>query len=492
MEAALNAIWYSPETGHVGAQQLYKRAREQGVAVTMKAVREWLQRQELHATYAHNGMDRKPGRRKWGRDQPQPVGNQFKISDVPNSYVADSVFMDAYKKLNQGYRGYMLFIEITTRRVSAYPFKTGDDKSPPTAQEARDIIARFDAERVAEKHPMARLSSDQGTEFSNRLVQGFLHEHMVQQYFHRAEDHRANGLLNAAVRVVRRIINLHMEHTKSSRWLDALPQAVANWNSHVIAPLKASPDELYGSVQKRQQIRLEALEHNNAVWAKTAFQDHPTVQRFLRRGTKGKGLFAKEGANWEGQYTVGQRQGWSYSLLKDGEPLKEGKDDKFTLRYRPYELKRVQFKKPEVAPKAPEVEEEAPAAVRRSARNAAKVRAEVGKGAEKRIVREKRQVKAAAKVNVAAAAVKKRGPAVGAVKGRKTVEAIPERVLAHKYINGRLHFKMKWQGRTEAESQKLPWEPLRIFKAIDPSDGQIGIMEPAYSYMVQHALDDED
>ena len=151
MEAALNAIWYSPETGHVGAQQLYKRAKEQGVAVTMKAVREWLQRQELHATYAHNGMDRKPGRRKWGRDQPQPVGNQFKISDVPNSYVADSVFMDAYKKLNQGYRGYMLFIEITTRRVSAYPFKTGDDKSPPTAQEARDIIARFDAERVAEQ-----------------------------------------------------------------------------------------------------------------------------------------------------------------------------------------------------------------------------------------------------------------------------------------------------------------------------------------------------
>ena len=213
MEAALNALWYSPEKGHVGAQQLYKRAREQGVAVTLKAVQEWLQRQELHSTFAHNGMDRKPGRRKWGRDQPQPIGNQFKITDVPNSYVADSVFMDAYKKLNQGYRGYMLFIEITTRRMSAYPFKTGDDKSPPTAQEAREIIARFDAERVAEKHPMARLSSDQGTEFSNRLVQGFLHEHMVQQYFHRAEDHRANGLLNAAVRVVRRIINLHMEHT---------------------------------------------------------------------------------------------------------------------------------------------------------------------------------------------------------------------------------------------------------------------------------------
>ena len=42
------------------------------------------------------------------------------------------------------------------------------------------------------------------------------------------------------------------------------------------------------------------------------------------------------------------------------------------------------------------------------------------------------------------------------------------------------------------DTEKLPWEPLRIFKAIDPSDGQIGIMEPAYSYMVQHALDDED
>lgn len=214
-EDILKSIYYDPARGHTGAHQLYLRAQkpamDAGIKISEAKVRDWLKTQSQHQIFAPNG-----------RDKP---ANWFKITDIPNSYAVDSIILDTYKNNNGGYRGFLLFVELTSRKAYAYPFKTGSEASPPTAEEALEIFEKFEAERLAEHHPVRRISGDQGKELTNRAVQDFLHSKFIDTYFHRAEDHRANGLLNVAVRYIRRMLNLHIRASADLKWTSNLNNA---------------------------------------------------------------------------------------------------------------------------------------------------------------------------------------------------------------------------------------------------------------------------
>jgi hypothetical protein len=163
-------------------------------------------------------------------------------------------------------------------------------------------------------------------------------------YTHNVGDHRANGILNRAVRSIRSKLK--------PVWYNAsLNDAVADWNDHtarIVGDSKVvmSPDELWDNKEARQDVRESALKHNRAVWEKTHYTDNEVVKRYLRRGgrMKGGGVYgsaddnttdAKEGKTYTSEnFRIGERQGWSHQLLRsDGSILK--------YAYRPYELKRV-------------------------------------------------------------------------------------------------------------------------------------------------------
>jgi hypothetical protein len=143
MDAALKKLY--DENMEPGARQLYLAARKAGLTVSEKAVKEWLRTQDHYLEHTQNGMDKR--------------SNWFKITDVPNSFAVDAILRgDFNKKQNEGYRGFLIFVELTTRKVYAFPFKTGSENSPPTDKESLGIFQRFEAERKEEGHPVARIS----------------------------------------------------------------------------------------------------------------------------------------------------------------------------------------------------------------------------------------------------------------------------------------------------------------------------------------------
>jgi hypothetical protein len=254
------------------------------------------------------------------------------------------VLKDFNPAINDGYRGFLLFVELTTRKAWVYPFHTGSYTSPPTGDESLQLFKRFEAETYKTGHPVARISGDNGKELSNALVASFLHSKSIMTYTHNVGDHRANGILNRAVRSIRSKLK--------PIWYNAsLNDAVADWNDHtarIVGDSKVvmSPDELWDNKEARQVVRESALKHNRAVWAKTHYTDNEVVKRYLRRGgrMKGGGVYgsaddnttdAKEGKTYTTEnFRIGERQGWSHQLLRpDGSILK--------YAYRPYELKRV-------------------------------------------------------------------------------------------------------------------------------------------------------
>jgi len=330
VEAQLKAI-YDKNGLNPSAQRLYDLARKQGLKVPLTTVKNWISRRPHSIEHAPNTLDRK--------------SNAFQITDVPNSYAVDAIILkDFNPDINQGYRGFILFVELTTRKAYAYPFHTGSYTSPPTGDESLQIFKRFEADTYATGHPIARISGDNGKELSNALVLTFLHSKDIMTYTHNVGDHRANGILNRVVRSVRAKLQ--------PDWYGAsLKASINDWNDHTAkivghTGIKKSPDELWDSKEDRQNIRESALRHNKQVWAKTNYADNEVVKRYLRKGGRkaGGGVYgnaddktndAKEGKTYTTEnFKIGERQGWSHQLLRsDGSILK--------YAYRPYELKKV-------------------------------------------------------------------------------------------------------------------------------------------------------
>jgi hypothetical protein len=76
--------------------------------ITRSDVQIWLKGNEHWVEHAPRGKDRKE--------------NQFRITDEPNSFVVDAIFKGDFNvSQNKGYRGFLLFVEITTRKAYAYP-----------------------------------------------------------------------------------------------------------------------------------------------------------------------------------------------------------------------------------------------------------------------------------------------------------------------------------------------------------------------------------
>ena len=313
------------------ANRLHELVKRAGLKIPLTRVKEWIQLRPHYIEHAPNTLDRK--------------ANSFRITDVPNSYAVDAIILkDFNPDANGGFRGFLLFVELTTRKAYAYPFHTGSYTSPPTGDESLQIFKRFEAEVYKTGHPVARISGDNGKELSNTLVSSFLHSKDIMTYTHNVSDHRANGILNRVVRSVRSKL--------SPVWLGAsLTAAIADWNDHgvhVVGDSKVveTPDELWNNKDARQDVRESALKHNQGVWTKTSYNDNDVVKRYLRKGgrRKGGGVYhnaddetgdAKEGKTYTTEnFTIGKRQGYSHQLLRsDGSVLK--------YAYRPYELKRV-------------------------------------------------------------------------------------------------------------------------------------------------------
>jgi len=423
-----------------GARQLFLAARKEGLNISEKAVKEWINKQEHHLEHAQNGMD-KPS-------------NRFKITDVPNSFAVDAILRgDFNKNQNEGNRGFLIFIELTTRKVYAFPFKTGSENSPPTDKESLSIFQQFEAQRKQEGHPIARLSGDNGKEFDNTLVQNFLRSKYITTYFHRPEDHRANGTLNAAARFLRRRIG-----NGKVQWLTRLQSAVNIWNSHALRTTKHSPQFLETHKLERQDVRENALAHNKEVWDRTAYEDNPIVKRYLRRNTVDKGLFDKEGKNYIGDYRVGERQGYSYLLSKpDGTLLSNA--------YRPYELRRVPETKFTEEKQAYQEEQQVQEENRKAKNVARKVRQEVGKEPAAPRTRSERARLAPEKPVVAKQQLKK------SIQKPADEVDVPEKLLDHDWGSGKkrehLRFLIQWR---DTPAFRAKWQKHKaLFERWDES-----------------------
>ncbi len=99
IEQKLRDIYYDPSTGFQSAERLYQKAKDDGLSVSRRVVKEWLKTQDTYTR--HKPIVRK---HKFQRTFVKDLADQIQM---------DLVDMGKYKNQNKGYLGYLrLLINI--------------------------------------------------------------------------------------------------------------------------------------------------------------------------------------------------------------------------------------------------------------------------------------------------------------------------------------------------------------------------------------------
>ena len=70
-DSTLQSIYYNPKTGYCGALELYRRAKKRSTTITLKAVKEWLERQKTAQVFKGANQKKEHQHIEAERDNPR-------------------------------------------------------------------------------------------------------------------------------------------------------------------------------------------------------------------------------------------------------------------------------------------------------------------------------------------------------------------------------------------------------------------------------------
>ena len=148
IEQGLRDIYYDPKTGYQSAERLYQKAKEDGLKVSRKTVKEWLITQDTYTRY-------------------KPVIKKHKfrktfLKNLSDQMQMDLVDMGKYANKNKGYRWILTAVEILSRYAFASPVYRKDVKNMTKA--VKELLRKF-KDRFGKNPDVVQF--DEGKEFYN-------------------------------------------------------------------------------------------------------------------------------------------------------------------------------------------------------------------------------------------------------------------------------------------------------------------------------------
>ena len=107
IEQGLRDIYYNPSAGYQSIERLYQKAKESGLKVSKKLVKDWLKTQDTYTRY-------KPiiRKHKYQKTFVRDLGDQIQM---------DLVDMGKYKNKNKGFYWILTAVEILSRYAFTIP-----------------------------------------------------------------------------------------------------------------------------------------------------------------------------------------------------------------------------------------------------------------------------------------------------------------------------------------------------------------------------------
>ena len=180
----IRKIYYNPETGFTGKRKLLQQAKKIDKSITMKDVDGFFSQNEVSQVH----------------QAPQKKSEGIPIVGPINSIQMDLIFYP-YPRKNNGYNAALTAVGINNRYGYAIPMKG------KTASEAARAVKELIEQAKKAGHPIIVAESDQGSEFTNKLVQKVLKDNDIDHITGQEGDHNFMGKIERFNRTLKAMIS---------------------------------------------------------------------------------------------------------------------------------------------------------------------------------------------------------------------------------------------------------------------------------------------
>ena len=217
MEGLIRNTYYDPALGLSSAEKLYRKLKDHGVS--RKDIQKFLNEQEGYQ------LHKKIKRVK--HYYPVVSNYPFEIVQVD---IAD--FSDT-SSANNGYKYLLVFIDIMSRYAYVYPMKN------KTSTIVNEIVNKF----LQSVHNVKKIMSDNGSEFINKSYKSILQKYDIKPYYVDVNELKSRKLstVDRFIRTLRSMINKYMSINNTTKYIDALPKIVENYNNTYHETIKSTP-----------------------------------------------------------------------------------------------------------------------------------------------------------------------------------------------------------------------------------------------------------
>lgn len=272
MDEALKQLYYDPATGLGGAKSLYERARQKGLKVSLKEVKEWVAKQEVSQVF-----------------KKQKARASYPLTTLaPYSRIQiDLIDVSQLARQNSGVRFLLAVIDTFTRYAWVEPLKSKAEAQvfPAMVRVMDDLMARN------EGFPPMVIDSDKESAFIGRKFSEWAASLGITQHLLQNEDYRGTAHVDRFIRTLRELLQRYFTAHNTRRFLDVLPDLVKNYNTRYHRAIKSTPSQPdIAQVQKTQIARRRKADGDRV--ASHQFQIGDRVRVMLRRQTFQKGTEA--------------------------------------------------------------------------------------------------------------------------------------------------------------------------------------------------------
>jgi len=317
-EKQIQDLYLNPKFGLSNVSSFTTKLKSKGYKVTQKQVKQAIEKTEVSETFSQ--------KKKINKKELFPIYGK----DPNKNYIqADLAFIPKYKKQNRGYAVILTGININTRKAYAYGLKskTVKDKNNKNTESAEGIISAI--KKLINDSHMNVLTTDNGSEFTNKIIKKLLEDRKIEHYLNEPEDHSTMGMIERFNRTIKYKLELYFKSKDTVNWINQLDNIVENYNEtrNVGNIDKAAPNDM----NEDKILRNILLKRNILTKILSKIDIKPGDKVRIKIKTK---TFNKESQRWSTKvYKVKKMEGLSY-VIEDG-------NETLARKYKPRELLEV-------------------------------------------------------------------------------------------------------------------------------------------------------
>lgn len=236
----LREIYYDKSQGYWSANKLAYRARQLGLHIGIKKIREWLKTQSV--VQVAQKVPEKPCR-----------FNTIVAPYAGFNYQMDT--MDMSRRQIHGYRYVLLIIDVHSRLLGGAAMKHKNEYDV----KFDEIITTW-FQRNGEAVWPKELSCDR--EYN---IEGFVSEmegRNIVLYYSQPDQPHKNAIVERVIRTLRGIMHRLFLAEDDPDWVAMLPDLITNYNTSLHSTIKATPQDVWdGVAENRQTIRWIPTQH---------------------------------------------------------------------------------------------------------------------------------------------------------------------------------------------------------------------------------------